>query len=120
MYATPTIRKNGAPHLQIKGVEVCDEYTAIYCQWTNTKYSPSGWYSIDSNAYIRDKASGKKLLLLTTENCSISPNTTSIQINETKSFVLYFPSISKDATEIDFVESDKSEWKFYGIKLKKE
>ena len=120
MYATPIIRKNGAPHLQIKGVEVCDEYTAIYCQWTNTKYSPSGWYSIDSNAYIRDKASGKKLLLLTTENCSISPNTTSIQINETKSFVLYFPSISKDATEIDFVESDKSEWKFYGIKLKKE
>ena len=120
MYAKPTIRKSGAPHLQIKGVEVCDEYTAIYCQWTNTKYSPSGWYAIDANAYIRDKSSGKKYLLLTTGNCAISPNTTSIQINETKSFVLYFPAISKDATEIDFVESDKSEWKFYGIKLKKE
>lgn len=120
MYATPTIRKNRAPQLHIKGVEVSDEYTAIYCQWTNTEYSPSGWYSIDANAYIREKSSGKKHLLLTTENCSISPNTTSIQINETKNFVLYFPTISKDATEIDFVESDESEWKFYGIKLKKE
>ena len=119
MYANPTIRRKVSPHLLIKGIEVCNEYTAVYCQWTNTKYSPSGWYAIDSDAYIRDKSSGKKHLLLGTENCAISPSTTSIQINETKSFVLYFPAIPKDATEIDFVESDKSEWKFYGIKLKK-
>ena len=119
MYPNPSIRKNNAQHLLIKGVEVCNEYTAIYCQWTNTKYDPSGWYSIDADAYIRDKSTGKKHLLLATENCSVSPNTTPIKMGETKSFVLYFPAISKESSEIDFVESDKSEWKFYGIKLKK-
>lgn len=120
IYPNPSVRKNNAPHMLIKGVEVCNEYTAIYCQWTNTKYDPSGWYSIDADAYIRDKSTGEKHILLATENCSVSPNTTPIKIGETKSFVLYFPVISKDASEIDFVESDKSEWKFYGIKLKKQ
>ena len=117
-FTNPSIRKKGTSHLEIKGIEKSNECTILYCQWTNTKYDPSGWYNIDAEAYIRDKSTGKKHVLLATENCSVSPNTTSIKFGETKNFVLYFPAISKDAEEIDFVESDKSEWKFYGIQIK--
>ncbi len=119
MYSEPFIWIKEDEDIQIKGVEVCDEYTALYLQWTNTEYD-SGWYSIDANAYIRDKSTGKKHRLLTTENCSISPQKTSIKGGETKNFTLYFPAISRSAKRIDFVESNESDWRFYGIRLKKQ
>lgn len=106
------------PATEIRGVELTDEYTAIYFCYTNTKYDEGGWYSIDPNAYIRDKATGKKYVLVAAENCGINPRKTSIEKGETKNFTLYFAPISKNAVQIDFVESDKSEWRFYGIQIK--
>ena len=119
VYPNPSIRKNGAPQMLIKGIELSNEYTAIYFQWTNTEFNPSGWYAIERDAYIRDKSTGKKYTLLATDNCGVSPNPTPIRMGETKNFTLYFPAISKDSKEIDFIESDKSDWKYYGIKLSK-
>ena len=121
MFATPSLRKNDHQNLSIKGVEVSSECTAIYFQYTNVANSPYGYYTINKDAYIRDKKTGKKLYLLGTENCRISPLVTNIRLGETASFVLYFPSISQKSNEIDFIESDtlKDGWKVLGIKLKK-
>lgn len=113
----PKVKKS-VPATEIRGVELTDEYTAIYFCYTNTKYDEGGWYSIDPNAYIRDKATGKKYVLVAAENCGINPRKTSIEKGETKNFTLYFAPISKNAVQIDFVESDKSEWRFYGIQIK--
>jgi hypothetical protein len=110
-------RKTTSCNLVINNIEIASDYTALYCQYTNTEYNAGGWYAMDPGAYIRDKSSGKKYVMTKTDNCTISPSTTSIEFNETKHFVLYFPPISPNTKEIDFVESNDSSWKIYGIKL---
>lgn len=115
----PTITKRSSDsNIQIKGIEITDEYTAIYFSITNTEYEIGGWYAIYADAYIRDKSNGKKQLLVATENCEVMPHKKPLNKGETQTFTLYFAPISKDAKQIDFVEADNSKWKFYGIKLK--
>ena len=114
----PIMKTAKSTDIKIVGIEKTNEYTALYCTYTNTKYSVGGWYSISPDAYIRDKASGKRYKFITAENCAMSPEQTSIELKETKKFVLYFQAIPQNAKEIDFVESDDSSWQFFGIKLK--
>ena len=115
---TPLIKTAKTLNTKIVGIEKTNEYTALYCTYTNTEYEFGGWYSISPDAYLRDKASGKRYKLIAAENCAMSPEHTTITINETKKFVLYFQAIPQNAQEIDFVESDDTSWQFYGIKLK--
>lgn len=115
---TPVVKTAKTLNTKIIGVEKTNEYTALYCTYTNTEYEVGGWYSISSDAYLRDKASGKRYKCIAAENCAMSPEQTSIELNETNRFVLFFEALPQNAREIDFVESDDSSWQFYGIKLK--
>lgn len=119
MVANPTIKKSGDSDMQIRGVEICEEFTALHLYWHNTQYD-DGYYTIDREAYIRDKSTGKKYQLIATENCAISPRRISIDRNDAASFTLYFAPIPQDTKEIDFIESNKSNWKYYGINLNKQ
>ena len=114
---SPVVKTAKSSKVKIIGVEKTNEYTALYCTYTNTEYKTRGLYSISPDAYLRDKASGKRYKCIAAENCAMSPEQTSIELNETKKFVLYFQAIPQNAKEIDFVESDDSTWQFYGIKL---
>lgn len=116
MVTTPTIKKSGDSDMQIRGIEICDEFTALHLYWHNTQYD-DGYYTIEREAYIRDKSTGKKYKLIATENCAISPRKTSLDKGDVTSFTLYFESIPQNTKEIDFIESNKSNWKYYGIKL---
>lgn len=118
VYTSPTIKKGSKPNLKIVGVETTNESTIFYMEYTNTQYVSDGWYSIDPDTYIRDKNTGRTYTLLSASNCAISPRKTSIEKGETAKFALFFPAISKGCNSVDFVESEKSEWKFYGIQLK--
>lgn len=114
----PEIARKGDTAVEIFGVEVTSKGTAIYMSWRNTQYT-GGWYNIDKNTYILDKTTGKKYTLITTENCAIAPNKTSIELGQTKEFVLYFPALPSSVSSIDLCEpSTTSSWKFYGIKIK--
>ncbi len=115
---TPVIKTAKSFNTKIVGVEKTNEYIALYCTYTNTEYEVGGWYSISPDAYLRDKATGKRYKCIAAENCAMSPLQTSIDLNETKKFILYFQALPQNAKEIDFVESDESSWQFYGIKLK--
>lgn len=98
-------------------IEMTEESTVIYMQYTNTKYDKGGWYSISPDAYIRDKSTGKRYSLLTTQNCALSPASTSIEKGQTNTFTLIFPALPEGTKKIDFVESEDSTWKFYNIEL---
>jgi hypothetical protein len=117
MIPNPIIKKKSNINTEIRGVEITDEFTAIHICYQNTKYDYGGWYSMDRTAYIRDKSTGRKYKLIAAENCAISPQKTAIEKDEKKIFTLYFEPIPSATREIDFIESDNSTWKFYGIKL---
>lgn len=98
-------------------IEMTEESTVIYMQYTNTKYDTGGWYSISPDSYIRDKSTGKKYSLLTAQNCALSPRSTPIEKGKTNTFTLIFPALPEGTKKIDFVESEDSTWKFYNIDL---
>ena len=98
-------------------IELTEESTILYFQYTNVDYETGGWYSIDPDTYLRDKSTGKKYLLLTAVNCAISPRRTSIEKGKTETFCLIFPALPEGTSKIDFVETEDSEWKFYNIDL---
>lgn len=113
----PEIAHKGDTSVEIYGIEITSKGTAIYMSWRNTKYY-EGWYNINKNTYILDKSTGKRYTLVTTDNCAISPNKTSINMGQTKEFVLYFPSLPASVTSIDLCEPiTTSGWKFYNIKI---
>lgn len=114
---SPRVGKHGDTDLEIKGVEISNEFTALHLYWLNTKYE-NGYYYISRDAYIRDKSTGKKYQLIATENCAVDPLRTNLDKGESASFTLYFKAIPSDTKEIDFIESADSNWKFYGIKLR--
>lgn len=109
MYVSPSVRKRNENEVNIRGVEVCDEFTAIHCLIKNSKSEMSGC-SVNPDAYIRVKSSGKKFILIGSENIGIYPQMTTINSGEEKLFTLYFEAIPIDSKEIDFIESDKSGW----------
>ena len=113
----PYVEKHPASDIKIESIEITNEFTAIYFSYTNTDYPTGGWYSIDKDCYILDKKTKEKLILFRADNCAISPQTSSIAINQTAKFVLYFAPVSKDCKEIDLIENSESGWKFYGIRL---
>ena len=113
----PKIAQKGDNAVRIISVEVTSERTAIRMSWKNTTYSVGGWYQIDKNTYIQDKTSGEKYTLVSTDNCAITPNKTSIDFGQTKEFVLYFPALPSTVTAIDLCEPGSSSWKFYGIRI---
>ena len=98
-------------------IEMTEESTVLYMQYTNTKYDTGGWYSISPDSYIRDKSTGKKYSLLTAQNCALSPRSTPIEKGKTNTFTLIFPALPEGTKKIDFVESEDSTWKFYNIDL---
>ena len=64
-------------------------------------------------------ANGKKYILRRAEGIALSPDKTYFSYEgETKTFTLYFPAIPRGTASIDFIESNSSEWKLYGIQLR--
>ncbi len=112
----PRVNKSGDTDVQIYGIEITDQYTAVYMSWTNTQYQ-NGWYNINKDTYIVDTNTGKKYALITTENCAVAPKQTEIQYNQTQEFTLYFESVPASASSIDLLEPGDGQWKFYGIQL---
>lgn len=117
MIVSPNIKRKKTSTTEIRGIEITNEYTAIHMCYKNARYDNGGWYSINREAYIIDKSTGKKYPLITTKNCAISPHKTNIEKNEVKDFILYFESIPIDTKDINLIESNKSTWNFFGIRL---
>ena len=114
------ITKQREDKILLNIVELTSDYTALYLEYKNTEYAEGGWYNISKDAYVRDKATGKKYRCIATENCAFAPYQTPIELNETKIFILYFEALPESANKIDFIESTTSDWQFYDIILKQQ
>lgn len=115
---SPFIQKP-SNYININQVIKTDEYTAIYATYSNNIIDKDGWYAIYGNSYIRDRSTGRRYPLVATTNCAVMPLKTTIRKGKTAHFILYYPPIPRDTSLIDFIDSDDSNWKCYGIELKK-
>lgn len=101
----------------IDRIEITDDYTIFYFT-EQLKLANSTWVSIDPNAYIYDKGDNSYKYLIYVSGIEKSPlKTYAKKDNDIIKFKLYFPRVSKNCDEIDFIESNSSEWKFYNIKF---
>lgn len=122
MIKRPTCKNNKSNNYTIvlDAIEQTDECTILYFSSEIKNLNSPQRYGIDANTYIRDTKTGIKYPLIATENCAI------LQLNGYGStykdgktrFLLYFPKLPSATTMIDFIESNESEWKIYGINLK--
>lgn len=114
----PTVRSTTASRTHIKNITISDTETKIEFEGNNN--SMTGyytWVTILPDSYI--VVNGQRYRMKRAEGIGVSPAKTYFNNPNTNyNFTLYFPAIPKTATTLDFIESDDSEWKFYGVRLK--
>ena len=119
IFRNPMVSKNCANNLKVLSVSIQDDQTIISFS-DNNKLGDDEyfeWLSLDRNAFI--VANGQKFKLKRAEGIALSPEKTYFSYaGETKTFRLYFSAIPKNVAYIDFIESEDSEWRLYGIQLK--
>lgn len=118
VYHNPTVTSRGDNKLQILSVSISPDATIIEFS-DNNSMSNGGyyqWFSISPDAYIL--VNGTKYKLRSADGIALSPSVTYFSYaNETKTFRLTFPPIPASTSSFDFIESQDSQWKLYGIKL---
>lgn len=116
----PKCRIKSPSKIDISKVEINSQYTTIEINSNNERLDGSfaGWITLDQNAYI--SANNKHYRLIKTEGIEISPKKTYFSYNgQIIKFKLYFEPLPMSTTEFDLIENQDSEWKWYGIQLKK-
>lgn len=103
------------PLLSIKAISwSTDDTMRLYCEWHNLHY---GWMQIDRKAYVRNSQTLQHYPISDVYNCAFSPDTTPVAYGHRHYFVLSFPHVPDTVSKIDFLESDTSDWKVFGIKI---
>lgn len=106
----PSAKKTTAKSARINKVILTKDYTAVEITDTGLSTFSINKYTylmVDNNTYSMTRAEGIK----------ISPDkSTSMQSGIT--FTLYFQPIPLNATSMDLIETQQSEWKWYGISLR--
>ena len=114
VFDNPEIRKAYTRNVVINRVVITNQNTIIEM----TCCQAGGWCHIEKGAALY--ANGTQYKLTKAENIPYSPDKfTFSQTKQKLSFRLYFPVIDiTDVSELNFVESNSSTWRFYGISLK--
>lgn len=119
IYNNPQVNRNMSLSLKVLSVKIQDSQTVITFSNNNKGYDGGyyQWITMNKEAYI--SANGQRYTLIKADGITIAPDKTYYSYaGETKTFTLYFPAIPKDATSIDFIESEGSDWRLYGIQLR--
>ena len=110
--------------LKIMRIELDENYTRIdFVHYANRKYKNGGWVRINQDTFIRPTGTDTKLNLLKAVNIPVAPATHHYKSEkDCLFFSLYFPSLSKDITQIDIVEEGvihHSRFRFYEVSVAK-
>lgn len=114
----PSVRSATSSTTRIKNVTITDTETII--EFIGNNNSMTGyytWITISPDSYI--VVNGQRYRMKSADGIGVDPAKTYFNAPNTNySFTLHFPAIPKTATSLDFIESDESDWKFYGVRLK--
>lgn len=116
IYNYPSVSNRYDKSLTLVSVVIKSNETVLTISCKNDLVG--GWMNIDRNAYI--VANGNQYTLIRTEGIAYSPSHTHFSYRgESKTFKLHFQAIPKNTISIDFIENATSQWRLYGISLKK-
>lgn len=111
----PTCISKPGDNFVIERIVISPSNTVLECSSKNDLYN--GWMSIDRFAYI--KVSGREYSLQSTDGIAIYPKVTDFAYpGQILKFKLIFPPIPNTSKSLDFIESDDSKWKVYGVSLR--
>ena len=100
---------------RLTGVEYSNTATMLHLEYTA---GDDGYMWLSKSGYIVGN-DGKKLALRGAEGIALSPQRTSIKANKTYKMTLTFPALAPSVSHFDFIESEGSDWKFFGIKVER-
>lgn len=116
----PTVNRTTANRATIQKVVLAKDYTAVEIKSNNQTSLTGGyqWCNISRDTYILVN-NGQRLTMTRAEGIKVAPEKTYFSyLGQEITFTLYFPPVSITASSFDLIESDDSEWKWYGISLK--
>lgn len=113
---TPSVNDSNDSGLKIQGVELTEQYTALYLSLYNG-YDYDGNFNVNEGIYVQDAATGRKYALISTQNCAVAPQYTSLASGASVSFTLYFEPVPASAGVLDMIEPGDNAWRIYGINL---
>ena len=105
----------GNTNCKITDVECTKTETKLYLEFAS---SVDGYFWLSSKAHIVGN-DGKKLAVKQAEGIALQPNRQKCTPNQIYKITLTFPALAPSVTQFDFIEEDNSDWKFFGIKVKK-
>ena len=112
--STPSNNKG----LTIKKIYKSNGQTYIEFEYDNQN-SRAAWVAIDKNTYIENVNTGEKFKMIEAQNMAIDPKKHYFNsIYDKLNFTLTFPALPANTTTINFIETETSSWRFYGISLK--
>ena len=100
---------------KLMSVEYSNTATMLHLEYTAGE---DGYMWLSKSGYIVGN-DGKKLALRDAEGIALSPQRTSIKANKTYKMTLTFPALAPSVSHFDFIESEDSDWKFFGIKVER-
>lgn len=113
---TPSVNDSNDSSLRLQGVELTERYTALYFSLYNS-YDYDGNFNVNEGIYVQDAATGRKYALISTQNCAVAPQYTSLASGTSVSFTLYFEPVPASAGVLDMIEPGDNAWRIYGINL---
>lgn len=115
----PSVRKTTATRARINKVTLTSDYTAVEITTNNQKSASSGYEWCNINKYSYIIVDNKTYSMIRAEGIAIDPDKTYFNyLGQDLTFTLYFQPIPLNATSMDLIETQQSEWKWYGINLR--
>jgi len=114
----PSVTSSTTSRLHITKVIANEKETMVEFRGNNN--SLTGYYTwVTISPYTYIMANGKRYTLKRSEGIAIDPKKTYFNHPNTDyTFKLIFPSIPPNVSSFDLIESQESEWKFYGVRIR--
>ena len=109
-----TMTRNTA--CSVVSVKNDDKFTVVEMEYINTD-NVSNTLTLDKDTYLKDRTTGDKLKLRSTEGIA-TKGSTRVDAGDAVTFRLYFNRVSEGCQEVDIVEPGTSSWKFYHVGMK--
>ena len=86
----------------------------FHFEWHNKNHILTPWFKLDSTLYLENASTGDRYPIGYYDACKFAPDSVPVEWGKKHDFVIAFIGVP-DSAVLNFVNSDSSKWKIYGI-----